>query len=63
MDYLQAKWAVPHGPSADWQVLTTANTAGKNGLTCLPKHIYLIVILDKLIKHFESMLSNMHWWQ
>jgi hypothetical protein len=27
----------PHGPSADW-VLTTANAAGPNGLTCLPKH-------------------------
>jgi hypothetical protein len=25
-------------PSADWWVLTTANTAGTNGLTCLPKH-------------------------
>jgi hypothetical protein len=28
----------PHGPSADWLVLTTANTAGTNGLTSLPKH-------------------------
>jgi hypothetical protein len=28
----------PRGPSADWWVLTTANTAGTNGLTCLPKH-------------------------
>jgi hypothetical protein len=28
----------PSGPSADWWVLTTANTAGTDGLTCLPKH-------------------------
>jgi hypothetical protein len=26
------------GISVDWWVLTTANTAGTNGLTCLPKH-------------------------
>ncbi|RVE54945.1 hypothetical protein evm_000312 [Chilo suppressalis] len=26
------------GPSADWRVLTTADAAGTNGLTCLPKH-------------------------
>jgi hypothetical protein len=25
-------------PSAGWWVLTTANPAGSNGLTCLPKH-------------------------
>jgi hypothetical protein len=28
----------PSGPSADWWALTTANAAGTNGLTCLPKH-------------------------
>ncbi|RVE41528.1 hypothetical protein evm_013822, partial [Chilo suppressalis] len=28
----------PRGPSADWWVLTTANAAGTNGSTCLPKH-------------------------
>jgi hypothetical protein len=28
----------PRGRSADWWVLTTANAAGTNGLTCLPKH-------------------------
>jgi hypothetical protein len=28
----------PREPSADWWVLTTANAAGNNGLTCLPKH-------------------------
>jgi hypothetical protein len=28
----------PRGPSTGWWVLTTANTAGINGLTCLPKH-------------------------
>ncbi|RVE46156.1 hypothetical protein evm_009230 [Chilo suppressalis] len=28
----------PRGPSADWWVLTTVDTAGTNGLTCLPKH-------------------------
>ncbi|CAG9783586.1 unnamed protein product [Diatraea saccharalis] len=28
----------PRWPNADWRVLTTANAAGTNGLTCLPKH-------------------------
>ncbi|RVE46088.1 hypothetical protein evm_009252 [Chilo suppressalis] len=28
----------PRRPSADWWVLTTADAAGTNGLTCLPKH-------------------------
>ncbi|RVE40526.1 hypothetical protein evm_014824 [Chilo suppressalis] len=28
----------PRGPSPDWRVLTTADAAGTNGLTCLPKH-------------------------
>jgi hypothetical protein len=28
----------PRGPSAGWWVLTTANAAGTNGLTCLLKH-------------------------
>ncbi|RVE41297.1 hypothetical protein evm_014052 [Chilo suppressalis] len=28
----------PRGPSAVWWVLTTADAAGTNGLTCLPKH-------------------------
>ncbi|RVE51595.1 hypothetical protein evm_003727 [Chilo suppressalis] len=28
----------PRGPSVDWRVLTTADSAGTNGLTCLPKH-------------------------
>jgi hypothetical protein len=28
----------PRGSSADWCVLTTANTAGTNSLTYLPKH-------------------------
>jgi hypothetical protein len=28
----------PRGPSADWWVLRTANTAGNNGLMCLSKH-------------------------
>jgi hypothetical protein len=28
----------PRVPSAGWWVLTTANAAGTNGLTCLPKH-------------------------
>jgi hypothetical protein len=28
----------PRGPSADCWLLTTANAAGTNGLTCLPKH-------------------------
>jgi hypothetical protein len=28
----------PREPSAGWWVLTTANAAGTNGLTCLQKH-------------------------
>ncbi|RVE50633.1 hypothetical protein evm_004757 [Chilo suppressalis] len=28
----------PRGPIADWRVLTTADAAETNGLTCLPKH-------------------------
>jgi hypothetical protein len=28
----------PRGPSAGWWLLTTANAAGTNGLTCLPMH-------------------------
>jgi hypothetical protein len=28
----------PRGPSTDWWMLTTANGAGTNGLTCLAKH-------------------------
>jgi hypothetical protein len=28
----------PRLTSADWWLLTTANAAGTNGLTCLPKH-------------------------
>ncbi|RVE40447.1 hypothetical protein evm_014903, partial [Chilo suppressalis] len=28
----------PRGPSADWRVLTTADAAGTNSITCLPKH-------------------------
>ncbi|RVE40326.1 hypothetical protein evm_015024, partial [Chilo suppressalis] len=28
----------PRGPSADWWMLTTANAAGTNSLTCHPKH-------------------------
>jgi hypothetical protein len=28
----------PRGPSVGWWVLTTANAAGSNGLTCFPKH-------------------------
>jgi hypothetical protein len=28
----------PRGAIADWWVLTTANAAGTNGLTWLPKH-------------------------
>jgi hypothetical protein len=29
---------LPRGPSVGWWVLTTANAAGTNGLTCLSKH-------------------------
>jgi hypothetical protein len=32
------------GTSADWWVLTAANTSGTNGLTCLAKHGELEII-------------------
>jgi hypothetical protein len=39
MDYTYGERAITHHkPSAGWWVLTTANAAGTNGLTCLPKH-------------------------
>jgi hypothetical protein len=40
MDYLQGEQALAHhaGPVANWWVLSAANAAGTNGLTCLPKH-------------------------
>jgi uncharacterized membrane protein YhdT len=40
----------PRKPSADWWVLTTANAIGSNGLTCLPKHIHLLCILNPNLK-------------
>jgi hypothetical protein len=33
----------PRGPSADWWVLTTANSAGTNGLMCLSKQMLEII--------------------
>jgi hypothetical protein len=36
--HIRKRGRTPRGPSADWWVLTTANAAGTNGLTCLLKH-------------------------
>jgi hypothetical protein len=38
IDYTQEGHNPPRGPSAGWWVLSTANEAGTNGLTCLTKH-------------------------
>ncbi|RVE53247.1 hypothetical protein evm_002080 [Chilo suppressalis] len=38
MDGLERLGHGPRGPRAGWWVLTTADAAGTNGLTCLPKH-------------------------
>jgi hypothetical protein len=42
MDYTQERERTDHKPprwpTANWWVLTTANKAGTNGLTWLPKH-------------------------
>ncbi|RVE46685.1 hypothetical protein evm_008648 [Chilo suppressalis] len=52
----------PRGPSADWRVLTTADAAGTNGLTCLPKHggtrdrRYLVT--HPMTDHCESCLNS-----
>jgi hypothetical protein len=42
----------PRGPSA-WWVLTTANAAGNNGLTCLPKHEYGTLSLKEKTKQYK----------
>jgi hypothetical protein len=42
MDYTQGERAITRADrraSAEWWVLTTANAAGTNGLTGLPKHV------------------------
>jgi hypothetical protein len=38
MDYTLGERSIPRGPSAGWWMLTTANAAETNDLTCLPKH-------------------------
>ncbi|RVE41070.1 hypothetical protein evm_014281 [Chilo suppressalis] len=52
----------PRGPSADWWVLTTANAAGTNGLTCLPKHggtrDRKILVTHPMTDHCESCLTS-----
>jgi hypothetical protein len=69
MDYTQGEWAnPPRWPSADWWALTTANAAGTNGLTCLPKHGKRT---HNLVIYFESRypqeaiiqnISNLNWF-
>ncbi|RVE42535.1 hypothetical protein evm_012815 [Chilo suppressalis] len=52
----------PRGPSADWRVLTTADAAGTNGLTCLPKHGEArdskFLFTHPMIDHCESCLIS-----
>ncbi|RVE40138.1 hypothetical protein evm_015212 [Chilo suppressalis] len=51
----------PRGPSADWRVLTTADAAGPNGLTCLPKHGATrdrFSVTHPMTDHCESCLTS-----
>ncbi|RVE49894.1 hypothetical protein evm_005487, partial [Chilo suppressalis] len=52
----------PRGPSADWWVLTTADAAGTNGLTCLPKHGGArdgkFLVTHPMTDHCESCLTS-----
>ncbi|RVE52859.1 hypothetical protein evm_002516 [Chilo suppressalis] len=52
----------PRGPSADWWVLTTADAAGTNGLTCLPKHggsrNSKFLVTHPMTDHCESCLTS-----
>jgi hypothetical protein len=60
----------PRRPSASWWVLTTVNTAGTNGSTCLPKHggardnkfshVYWHIIHFRLLTHLNTntLLNN-----
>ncbi|RVE48712.1 hypothetical protein evm_006678 [Chilo suppressalis] len=52
----------PRGPSADWWVLTTADAAGTNGLTCLPKHggapDSKSLVTHPMTDHCESCLTS-----
>jgi hypothetical protein len=53
----------PRGRSAVWWVLTTANAAGTNGLTCLPKHsisIWVSIHSKKrnIVHNFERLLPS-----
>ncbi|RVE43287.1 hypothetical protein evm_012046 [Chilo suppressalis] len=51
----------PRGPT-DWWVLTTANAAGTNGLTCLPKHggarDSKFLVTHPMTDHCESCLTS-----
>ncbi|RVE49713.1 hypothetical protein evm_005583 [Chilo suppressalis] len=52
----------PRGPSADWRMLTTADAAGTNGLTCLPKRggtrDRRFLVTHSLTGHCESCLTS-----
>ncbi|RVE49261.1 hypothetical protein evm_006055 [Chilo suppressalis] len=52
----------PRGPSADWWVLTTADAAGTNGLTCLPKHggahVIKFLVTHPMTDHCETALHH-----
>ncbi|RVE40654.1 hypothetical protein evm_014696 [Chilo suppressalis] len=53
----------PRGPSADWQVLKTADAAGNNGLTCLLKHggapDNMDLVTHPMNDHCKSRLTSM----
>ncbi|RVE52231.1 hypothetical protein evm_003150 [Chilo suppressalis] len=55
----------PRGPSADWWVLTTADAAGTNGLTCLPKHggarDSKFLVTHPMTDHCESTTYSGHY--
>ncbi|RVE51556.1 hypothetical protein evm_003826 [Chilo suppressalis] len=52
----------PRGPSADWSVLTAADAAGTNDLTCLPKHGRArdskFLVSHPMTDHRESCLTS-----
>ncbi|RVE44488.1 hypothetical protein evm_010892 [Chilo suppressalis] len=52
----------PRGPSADWWMLTTADAAGTNGLTFLPKHGGIrdskFLVTHPMTDHCESCLTS-----
>ncbi|RVE53010.1 hypothetical protein evm_002308 [Chilo suppressalis] len=52
----------PRGSNVDWRVLTTADAAGTDGLTCLPKHGETrdrrFLVTHPMTDHCESCLTS-----